>query len=248
MTYKLVALMPMRHSSERVKGKNYRPFGDGRPLFQHMLDVLLETPGIDRVLIDTDSPVVFDICQRDYPQVILEERPAHLRDGATPMNNVLLHDTSVVDSQFYLQTHSTNPLMTKDTVARAVDLFFDKYPVYDSLFSVTKFQSRLWDPLARAVNHNPAILLRTQDLPPLYNENSCLYIFEKKTLIERQNRIGLRPLMFEMDPFEAEDIDEEINFQIAEAIFRVQAAEKAAKQAAAKNTAQNTAGESVHGA
>ncbi|MBB3933885.1 CMP-N-acetylneuraminic acid synthetase, partial [Kaistia hirudinis] len=33
MSYKLVALMPMRHSSERVKGKNYRPFGDGRPLF-----------------------------------------------------------------------------------------------------------------------------------------------------------------------------------------------------------------------
>jgi len=227
MQNKLVALMPMRHSSERVKGKNYRPFGDGRPLFQHVLDVLVSTPGIDRVAIDTDSPVVFEICQRDYPDVILIERPAHLRDGATPMNNVLLHDTTIVDSEFYLQTHSTNPLMTKETLTRAVATFLENYPVRDSLFSVTKFQSRLWDPLARAVNHNPAILLRTQDLPPLYNENSCIYIFEKRTLVERQNRIGYRPIMFEMDPFESQDIDEEINFQVAEAIFRAQAAAKA---------------------
>lgn len=220
MSNKLVALMPMRHSSERVKGKNYRPFGDGRPLFQHMLDVLLATPGIDKVVIDTDSPNVFEICKRDYPQVVLIERPAHLRDGATPMNNVLLHDIAQVDSQFYLQTHSTNPLVTKETLSKAVDQFLTTYPVRDSLFSVTRIQSRLWDELIRPMNHNPAILLRTQDLPPVYNENSCIYIFEKKTLVERQNRIGARPIMFEMDADEAQDIDEEINFQVAEAIFR----------------------------
>lgn len=220
MTHKLVALMPMRHSSERVKGKNYRPFGDGRPLFQHMLDVLLAADGIDKVVIDTDSPVVFEICQKDYPQVVLIDRPAHLRDGTTPMNNVLLHDISQVDSEFYLQTHSTNPLVTAETLKRAVDTFFTNYPIYDSLFSVTRVQTRLWDSLARAINHNPAILLRTQDLPPLYDENSCVYIFEKKNFVERQNRIGQRPFLFEMSPFEAQDIDEEINFQVAEAIFR----------------------------
>lgn len=219
MTYKLVALMPMRHSSERVKGKNYRPFGDGRPLFQHMLDVLVTTEGIDKVVIDTDSPVVFEICQRDYPQVELLERPEHLRDGATPMNNVLLHDISQVESEFYLQTHSTNPLMTSETLKRAVDTFFTNFPVHDSLFSVTRLQTRLWDPLARAINHNPAILLRTQDLPPIYEENSCVYIFSKKILLERQNRIGYRPYMFEMNPFEALDIDEEINFRVADAIY-----------------------------
>lgn len=219
MKHKLVALMPMRHSSERVKGKNYRPFGDGRPLFQHMLDVLVGTEGIDKVVIDTDSPVVGEICARDYPQVQLIDRPAHLRDGTTPMNAVLLHDISMVESEFYLQTHSTNPLLTRDTLQRAVDTFFANYPIHDTLFSVTRLQTRLWDQLARAINHNPAILLRTQDLPPIYEENSCLYIFSKANLVERQNRIGLRPYMFEMDPFEAVDIDEEINFRVAEAIF-----------------------------
>lgn len=227
MTHKLVALMPMRHSSERVKGKNYRPFGDGRPLFQHMLDVLVGTDGIDKVVINTDSPKVKDICEREYPQVHLIDRPEHLRPGTTPMNNVLLHDVSLVDSAFYLQTHSTNPLLSKDTLKAAVDSFYANFPIYDSLFSVTRVQTRLWDPLARAVNHNPAILLRTQDLPPLYEENSCIYIFSKENLTVRQNRIGLRPFMFEMDPFEAVDIDEEINFRVAEAIYHGLKEEKA---------------------
>jgi CMP-N-acetylneuraminic acid synthetase len=219
MTYNLVALMPMRHSSERVKGKNYRPFGDGRPLFQHVLDTLLETKGIDKVVIDTDSPTVAEICQRSYPEVIIIDRPAHLRDGATPMNNVLLHDVATVESRYYLQTHSTNPLVKTETFERAIARFMENTLVFDTLFSVTKLQTRLWDAMVRAINHNPAILLRTQDLPPVFNENSCMYIFDKKTLVERNNRIGHRPIMFEMDPFEAQDIDEEINFQVAEAIF-----------------------------
>ena len=98
-------------------------------------------------------------------------------------------------------------------------MFLDKYPLYDSLFSVTRIQSRLWDSLARAINHNPAILLRTQDLPPVYEENSCLYIFTKEVLERRHNRIGERPLMFEIDRIESWDIDEEQDFRIAEILY-----------------------------
>jgi CMP-N-acetylneuraminic acid synthetase len=106
-----------------------------------------------------------------------------------------------------------------DTISRAIRLFLDARPAYDSLFSVTRLQVRLWDSLTRAVNHNPSILLRTQDLPPVYEENSCLYIFTRKTLESMNNRIGQRPLMFEIDRREAWDIDEELDFSIAEFLF-----------------------------
>jgi CMP-N-acetylneuraminic acid synthetase len=92
----------------------------------------------------------------------------------------------------------------------------DSYPAYDSLFSVTRLQTRLWDQLGRAINHNPAILLQTQDLPPVYEENSCLYIFNRQTLVTRRNRLGERPMMFEMDAAEAWDIDEELDFLICD--------------------------------
>lgn len=218
--HKLVALMPMRHNSERVPGKNYRPFGDGKPLFHHMVEVMLSCPQIDKIVIDTDSPTVKEQCAEKFPSVVVVDRPEHLLGGMTPMNDVLLHDTTVVESEFYLQTHSTNPLLTKETMGRAIDTFFKNYPIYDSLFSVTRVQTRFWDSLSRAINHNPNILIRTQDLPPFYEENSCLYIFEGKTLRERHNRIGNRPWLFEMERIEAQDIDEEIDFRIADLIFK----------------------------
>jgi len=94
------------------------------------------------------------------------------------------------------------------------------YPAYDSLFGVTRLQTRLWDALGRPVNHNPAILLRTQDLPPIYEENSCIYMFTRQTLELRRNRIGERPYLFEIDPAEARDIDEELDFLIADLLLQ----------------------------
>ena len=102
--HKLVALLPMRHTSERVPGKNYRPFGDGRPLFHHMVQVMLDCPQIEKIIIDTDSPTVKEQCAEKFPSVMVIDRPAHLMSGMTPMNDVLLHDISQVDSEFYLSS------------------------------------------------------------------------------------------------------------------------------------------------
>ena len=119
-----------------------------------------------------------------------------------------------MQADFYLQTHSTNPLLRPQTVSAAIQSLLASYPAYDSLFSVTRLQTRFWDQLGRAINHNPAILLQTQDLPPVYEENSCLYIFTRQTLLARRNRLGERPMMFEIDAAEAWDIDEELDFEI----------------------------------
>jgi CMP-N-acetylneuraminic acid synthetase len=209
----------MRHHSERVIGKNYRPFA-GRPLYHHIVSSLLACPLVTEVVIDTDSTLIMQDASQHFPQVRLIERPEHLRADTTPMNDVLLHDVTQVESVYYLQTHSTNPLVSTETITRAAQLFCNNYPIYDSLFAVTRVQTRLWDGLARALNHNPAILLRTQDLPPVYMENSCIYIFTRNILETRHNRIGERPFMFEIDRIEAWDIDEALDFSIAEFLYK----------------------------
>ena len=209
----------MRHHSERVPGKNYRQFA-GKPLYAWIVETLLAVPEIAQVVVDTDSPTIMEGLQKAYPQVRVLERPEHLRDGRIPMNEVLLHDTAQVEADFYLQTHSTNPLLRAETVRQAVQTFLANTPAYDSLFGVTRLQTRLWDALARPVNHNPAILLRTQDLPPIYEENSCIYIFTRRLLEARRNRIGERPYLFEIPADEAWDIDEELDFEIAEFLMR----------------------------
>ena len=73
-------------------------------------------------------------------------------------------------------------------------------------------------PGGRALNHDPRVLLRTQDLEPVYEENSCLYLFDADTLLRTGNRIGERPLLFPIDPHEALDIDDEYDWDIVAAM------------------------------
>ncbi len=218
MKPRIVALVPMRHHSERVPGKNYRSFA-GRMLYEHIVESLLGCALIDEVAIDTDSPVIMEDAAQNFPDVRILERPEHLRAGMTSMNDVLLHDAAKIESDYYVQTHSTNPLLTTETISRAIETFLDCCADYDSLFSVTRVQSRLWNSQGKAINHDPAVLLRTQDLPAIYEENSCLYIFDRHTLEARGNRIGQRPLMFEMSGEEAWDIDEELDFRVARFLY-----------------------------
>ncbi|MDD2521321.1 MAG: acylneuraminate cytidylyltransferase family protein [Anaerolineaceae bacterium] len=218
---RIVALVPMRHDSKRVPGKNYRPMC-GKPLYAHIVETLLSCPEIAEVVVDTDSPIIIDGLAKDYPQVTVLRRPEELRADTTPTNEILVHDTSLVGADLYLQTHSTNPLLKSATISRAIQQLRELYPEHDSLFSVTRLQTRFWDQLGRAINHNPAVLLRTQDLPPIYEENSCLYLFTRETLLNRRNRLGDRPFMFEMDAREATDIDEELDFVIAETLMKIQ--------------------------
>ncbi len=219
MTKTIAALVPMRHHSVRVPGKNYRPMA-GKPLFHHIIETLQAVPEISKIIVDTDSPVILKDLADHFPQVVALVRPEHLRADTIATNEILVHDTAQVQADFYLQTHSTNPLLTSATVSKAISLFLGQYPAYDSLFSVTRLQTRLWDQLGRAINHNPAILLRTQDLPPVYEENSCIYIFSREILLARRNRLGERPLMFDMPAEEAWDIDEELDFTVAELMLQ----------------------------
>lgn len=209
----------MRHHSQRVPGKNFRLLA-GKPLYQHIIETLLACPEIDRLVVDTDSPPVIEGLQRGFPQVIVLERPQHLRADVIPMNEILAYDTSQVEADFYLQSHSTNPLLRSETVSQAIQTFLESYPTYDSLFSVTRLQTRLWDQLSRPINHNPTILLQTQDLPPVYEENSCLYIFTRANLLKRRNRLSERPLLFEIPASEAWDIDEELDFAITDFLMQ----------------------------
>lgn len=211
----LAAIVPMRQHSTRVKGKNFRRF-NGRPLYHEIIDTLLSVELINEVVIDTDSTQILDETAQLFPQITPVVRPPHLRRDDLPMNEVLLNTTQQVSADFYLQTHSTNPLLRPETIRAALEFFLDRYPEYDSMFAVTRLQTRLWDTLGRAINHNPNILLRTQDLPPVYEENSCFYLFTQKNLTEKHNRIGNRPLLWEVPKDEAIDIDEEIDFEIAE--------------------------------
>ena len=205
----------MRHHSQRVPGKNYRLLA-GKPLFHYIIETLLAVREINEIVVDTDSDPVMDGLRKDFPQVKIINRPDALRADDVPMNDILIYDTSQVQADFYLQTHSTNPLLRSETISRAVQSFLSDYPKHNSLFSVTRWQTRLYDQNGKAINHDPSVLIQTQYLPPVYEENSCLYLFTRDNLLKRHHRIGEKPMLFEINADEAWDIDEELDFAICD--------------------------------
>ncbi len=218
---KITALLPMKGHSERVKNKNLRLF-NGRPLYHCVAEVLQASKFIDAIIIDTDSSEIAEDASNNFKKAKIVKRPKEICGDMVSMNRIIANDINFADQEHILQTHSTNPLLRVETLDRAVSKFFDALEEYDSLFSVTRIQTRLYWESGKAINHNPAELLRTQDLPPVFEENSNIYIFSKKGFINSgHNRIGKKPLLFPINKIEAIDIDEEEDFIIAETLYKL---------------------------
>lgn len=211
----VTALVPIKDHSERVPGKNFRDFC-GKPLYQHIVQTLDRTYAVDQILIDTDSDRVIREAPGLSPKVRVLERPAELRGDAVSTNKLFAYDLAQTQADIYLQTHATNPLLRSETIAKALRLFVDSDERHDSLFSVNRFQSRFYTHDCRPVNHDPEVLIPTQDLKPVYEENSCIYVFTKESFAKRQRRIGLKPQIFPTPQIESIDIDDEFTFRLAE--------------------------------
>ena len=210
----------MKGESERVHNKNMRLF-NGHPLCSVMLDKLCESPLIDKVIVNTDSAAIKSYIESRYKNVKVIERPSNLRGHDVSMNKIIDYDISQYPADLYLQTHSTNPLLGEETITAAIETFIENKSNKDSLFSVTRFQTRFYTENGEALNHDPEVLIKTQDLPVLYEENSCIYIFTKETFEKNKRRIGDNPILFEIDQLEAVDIDVEEEFVLAEKLHKV---------------------------
>jgi len=217
---KITALLPMKGNSERVKNKNMRNF-DGKPLYHAVMNSLLSSKYIETVVINTDSDIISKDAKSNFgDKVIIINRPKEIQGDFVSMNDIINYDLSKLDGEVFLQTHSTNPLLRTETIDKAIEKYFTDLDKFDSIFGVTKVQTRFYDKDANPINHNPEELLRTQDLEPYYEENSNFYIFSKEAFRNAGNkRIGLKPQIFEVNKLESIDIDEPEDFKLAELLY-----------------------------
>jgi len=219
---KITLLLPMKGNSERVPNKNLKLF-NGKPLFHAIIDKLISSKHINKVIINTDSDLIAKSAINTYQDFVsIHKRPKKIQGDFVSMNKIIEYDLKNSDSDIYIQTHSTSPLLSVKNLDYAIDKMISNSIDFDSIFSVTKIQTRFYDKNGSPFNHDPKELLRTQDLEPVFEENSCFYIFTKESFKNAGNkRIGLNPLMFEIDKIEAVDIDEPSDFIIAEVLHKL---------------------------
>ena len=221
----MIALLPMKGNSERIPNKNLKKLNNKR-LFYYIADKLSESSLFDFIVINTDSKEISDLALSRYGNgVKIIERPSHLLGDHISMNSIIKHDISIIGENLdYFQTHSTNPFLKTKTIKQAVELYkkgIQKIEL-DSIFSVNTLNARLYDHNIKAINHNPSLLERTQDLDDVYLENSNFYIFSGKSFNLSNHRIGKNPKPFKMNfsSIESLDIDTHDEWEFAEIFLK----------------------------
>lgn len=229
---KTVALMPLKAHSARVQSKNFRTIA-GKPLFRWTLDALMGSEKIDSVVINTDARDLLaenDLRDGDYNgRMIIRDRSEELCGDFTSMNLILEDDIKHIPSDVYFMTHTTNPLISTKTIDWLLSEFESERGKRgaDSIFTINRHQTRFYSEDGSPINHDPANLIRTQDLPPYLEENSVAYLFTKESFESTRARIGSTPRMLETPPLESVDIDEPADWFMAESLLmRIAAGEQ----------------------
>ena len=218
--YKIVALLPMKANSERVAGKNFKVFKT-KPLYRWVLDKLLVIDEVEKIIINTDaSEILKNSGLPESDKIILRERKPELCGDFVSMNNIIEDDIAAIESDKYLMTHTTNPLISTETFTTAIKEFNELDSAqFDSLFTVNRYQSRFYNAKGEPLNHDPSNLIRTQDLNLLFEENSCFYMFTRESFKLTNARIGSKPKLYPTPFFESVDIDDATNWSIAELYY-----------------------------
>lgn len=210
----IVAIMPIKLNNERCPGKNTRLLGD-KPLLAHELDNLKRTGLCDSINVYCSNEAVIPFIPEGVNFV---KRPSFLDLPTSNFNQIFENFMNTVDAEVYVYAHATAPFITVDTMQQCIEAV--KSGEYDSAFCASKIQTFLWKN-GEPLNFDASNLPRTQDLDPIYQETSGVYVFTKEVFKNYGRRIGVNPFIKEVTFKETVDIDNPEDFDLAEALINI---------------------------
>ena len=203
--------MPIKLKNERCPGKNTRMLGT-KPLLQYELDNLKATGLCDSINVYCSSE---DVVPYLPEGVNFVKRPEVLDLPTSNFSQIFETFMNEVDADIYVYAHATAPFIKKETMEQCINAV--KSGEYDSAFCALKLQDYLWQN-GEPLNFDATNVPRTQDLTPIYQETSGVYVFTKDVFKTKHRRIGNKPYVSEVSFKEAVDIDNPEDFDLAEKI------------------------------
>lgn len=208
---KTVAFLPMKLNSERLAGKNIRVLGS-KPLYKHILDRLIDVHDIDQIYIFCSTNSFSNLPS----SVKFLRRSEHLDEDSASIIDVAQSFAKHVKADVYLMAHATSPFLSSGSIREVLNSVINGG--HDSAFTAERLSKFLWTTQG-PLNHKTSQVPRTQDLDPLYAETSGAYAFTYD-VINGRRRTGDSPRILEVSKLEAHDIDDEEDWEMAEAIWR----------------------------
>lgn len=208
----MISILPLRKNSKRIKNKNIKKI-NGIYLYEFILTALIKSKFIKKIIISTDYKLRFN-----NSKIIVHKRPKKLTTNCN-INYVIKDVLDNYGGEEFIQVHATNPLLKTDTIDKAIKYYKKNKKKYNSLFSITEFQKRLWSKNLKPYNHKINSSPTTQNLTKLLEENSCFYIFSRQSFEKKNNRIGSKPGIFNVKKIESIDIDNKEDLDLVKLIL-----------------------------
>lgn len=218
----VIAFLPMRKGSQRIKNKNIKEFaGVKGGLTFIKISQLLKSQKIDKVIVSTNDEEVKNIALSfNDEKIIIDDRPEHLASSETSTDELVKYVPSIIENGIVLWTHVTSPFVTEKLYDDMIAKYLQELDQFDSLMSVTKIQKFLWDK-EKPINYDKSKEKwpRTQTIEPIYEINSGAFIADIEVYKRLNDRVGKKPCLYELSDKEAFDIDWEDDFEIAEILW-----------------------------
>lgn len=218
----VIAIIPARGGSKGIPRKNVR-FLAGRPLIQYAIQAALRSPRIGEVVVSTDSDEIRYVSELAGARVVM--RPDALAEDHVTLDPVIHHAVETLEAErgapfeVVVTVQATSPLLTEETLTRALAHFEASRDELDTLISVMDDRHLCWT--TRAGRFVPAYEARVnrQQLPANFRETGAFFI-TKREAVSPSSRMGERVSVFEVPSHEAIDIDNPTDWWVAEKLLK----------------------------
>ena len=216
MNKNLVAVVPARKGSQRVKNKNFKSFC-GKSLLIRKIEVLKKIKQINEIIINTDSDEAIKIA-KDLG-VSFKKREKYFASSECSNSEFWSHIAEKTDSSFIMFTNCTSPLIKEETYKKIIDTIEASKSKNDSINTVTEIKDYLYLN-NKPINFNPNKAPNSQDLPEVVRLNFAVNILPKELMFKKKSLIGNNPLFYKLDEIEGFDINTNYEFEFAEYLFK----------------------------
>ncbi len=215
----IIALIPIREGSQRVKDKNFREFADGKSLLELKIGQLKEAGCFDHIYVSSDSERAKKIALANGVEFLL--RDSRMCQSDVYLADVIKHIMETIPADpIVVWALATSPLF--DDFAQAVKEFQKNQGKYDSLIAVLPKKSFFLNKHGRGINYNPGYWHPySQELETYYEVTGACYIGKKSDMLRWSYWFGTKPFLFEVSNLSAVDVDTPADYGLAQKLFQV---------------------------
>lgn len=227
---KILAIVPARGGSKSVPRKNIAPIA-GKPLLAYTIEEALKVSGITDLVLSTDDEEIAAVGRALGAQVPFL-RPAELAtdhaQSAPVLKHCLLHMEASRGEQYdaVLMLQPTTPLRRAHHIERAISMMSTN--LCDSVVSVVSVEGNhpfrmkrlIGERLINYIEQGFEDMRPRQVLPPVYIRNGAIYLSRRTVVAELDRIVGEHCLGFEMPVDESVNIDDRLDFKMAEILLQ----------------------------